>query len=150
MAKVFIQSRDARHHYEILETVEAGIELFGYEVKAIKSGSGSLKGAFIAADPKGLSLVKMYIPPYQVKNAPPAYDPYRNRRLLLQKKEIKKFADKKKSEGLTLIPLSLYDKKNLIKVEIALVRGKKQHDKRQSIKKREADREIRRTLKTIR
>lgn len=142
-----MQNRDARFHYEIMETIEAGIELLGFEVKAIKNGLGSLNEAFVVADPDGLFLVKMYLPPYQPKNTSPAYDPYQKRRLLVTKTEMKKFAMKKHAEGLTLIPLSLYNKNNLIKVELALVRGKKKYDKRETIKKRESDREIRRMFK---
>jgi SsrA-binding protein len=142
-----IHNKNAGFNYEILDTYTAGIVLTGGEVKALKSGLGSLRESFIVIDGPGFSLAKAYIPPYQAGNTSPAYNPYQNRRLLVRKKEFKQLAEQKSSEGLTLIPLRLYNKGNLIKLDFALARGKKLHDKRQAIKKREDERTIRRMLK---
>jgi SsrA-binding protein len=147
---VQLQNKHAGFNYEILDTYTAGIVLTGGEVKALKSGLGSLKESFIVVDGPGFSLAKAYIPPYQPGNTGPAYNPYHNRRLLVTKKEFKKLSEEKMSEGLTLIPLRLYNKGNLIKLEFALARGKKLYDKRQTIKKREDERSIRRMLKNKR
>lgn len=145
--KTYVSNKKALFNYEVLDTFEAGIQLSGAETKSIKSGKGSLLDAFVVQDGTEVFLVKMFIPPYQPKNISPAYDPYQKRRLLLRKSEIARMVREKESAGLTVVPISLYDKKRLIKVELALVRGKKKHDKRQVLKKREADREIRRALK---
>lgn len=142
-----LSNRHAHHSYEILDTLEAGIVLSGSEVKSLRSGHGSLNEAFVAAEDGGLSIVRMYLPPYQAKNAGPAYDPYHGRRLLLHKDQMTSFIQKKATDGLTIIPLSLYEKHGLIKVELGLARGKKLHDKRETLKKRDAEREMRRTLK---
>lgn len=142
-----IENRKVRHDYEILERFEAGIELFGFEVKALRSGRGALDGAYVIVRGNEAYLVGMQIPPYQPTNTPEAYDPLRARRLLLSRKEIALFADQEKQKGLTIVPESVYNKKRYIKVSLALVRGKKQRDKRETLKRREADRDIRRTLK---
>lgn len=145
--KTYMSNKKALFNYEVLDTFEAGIELLGMEVKALKSGKGSLQDAFVVQEGSEVFIVKMFIPPYQAKNTSPAYDPYHRRRLLLRKSEIDRMVREKESAGLTVVPISLYDKSRLIKVELALVRGKKKHDKRETIKKREADREIRRAFK---
>lgn len=149
MKKALILNREARYHYEILETFEAGIELKGFEVKALIAGKGSLKGAYISNAGGELFLVKMHVPVYQEKNAPRDYHPERPRKLLLKKKEINYLIGKLKQKGLTLIPLSIYLKKRLIKVEIALARGLKKYEKREKIKKREFEREKKRAFKGI-
>lgn len=143
----YIDNRKAHFNYEIVETYEAGIELLGFEVKALKSGVGNLAGAFCIVRGGEVFIVNMHIPPYQTANTDVSYDPDRTRRLLLSKKEIIKFADIDKTKNLTLIPLSLYSKGRRIKLSIAIAKGKKMHDKRESIKKRDADREIRREHK---
>jgi SsrA-binding protein len=143
----FIDHRKARFNYEILETMEAGIELFGFEVKSVKKGQGSLEGAFVIIRGGEAFIVNMNIPPFQVANTPKDYDPMHPRRLLLTKKEIQELAEKEAVKGLTIIPLSLYSKGRRIKVSVGIARGKKQFDKRETIKKRETDREMRRTLK---
>ncbi len=140
-----IDNRKAYFDYEILETLEAGIELLGIEVKSIKNKQGKLLGSYILIKNGEALLCKSFIPPYQENNTAATYDPERNRKLLLNKKEIKRLSEIDKR--LTIVPISMYSKGTKIKVEIAIVRGKKQHDKRESIKKRETDREIRRTLK---
>ncbi len=140
----YIDNRKAFFDYEVLETVEAGIELFGYEVKSIKAKQGNLQGAYVLVRGGEAYLAKAFVPPFQEKNTP-AYDPERIRRLLLNKQEIKRLSEIDKK--LTIVPISMYSKGKNIKVEIAIVRGKKKYDKRETIKKRETDRDIRRTLK---
>ncbi len=140
-----IDNRKAYFDYEVLETLEAGIELLGIEVKSIKKKQGKLLGAYILIRGGEAFLCKSFIPPYQENNTPKTYDPERNRKLLLSKKEIKYLSEVDKK--LTIVPISMYSKGTKIKVEIAIVRGKKKYDKRQSIQKRETDRDIRRTLK---
>jgi SsrA-binding protein len=137
----------ASYDYEILETYEAGIELLGFEVKAIRKGQASLRGAHVVVRGGEAYLVGANIPPYQAHNTPADYDPTRARRLLLNKKELRTLLGKEEQKGLTLIPLSLYNKSQVIKVKIAVARGKKRADKREVIKAREAGREAQRTLK---
>ncbi|MDE2041308.1 MAG: SsrA-binding protein SmpB [Patescibacteria group bacterium] len=137
-----VENRKARFDYEILETYEAGIELLGFEVKSLKKGQGSLEGAYVIIRGGEAYAVNMSVPPYQEKNTPPEYEPRRNRRLILRKKEIRELADV--ARGLTIVPISVYNKGSLVKVSLAVVRGKKQFDKRTAIKKREVDREVRR------
>ena len=142
----FIDNRKAHFNYEIQEKFEAGIELLGFEVKAIKSGMGNLTGAFCVVRGGEVFIVNMHIPPYQVNNTPEGYDPDRSRRLLLSKKEIQILADADKAKGLTLLPMAMYSKGRRIKVEVAISKGKKLHDKRESIKKHDTEREIRRNF----
>lgn len=139
-----IENKKARFDYEIMETLEAGIELTGFEVKSLKNNQGSLEGAYVIVRGGEAYIMGMLIPPYQEKNTPADYDPRRNRRLLLTKEEIAQLADVDAGKGLTIVPISIYNKSNLLKVSVALVRGKKKYDKRESIKKRETDRTIRR------
>lgn len=141
---IFSDNRKAYFNYEILGKYEAGIELLGLEVKSIKSGKAILAGSFIIVRGGEVYLTGMQIPPYQVGNTSLDYDPTRARRLLLNKKEINTLAEADSKKGLTIIPLSLYNKDGKIKVEIAIARGKKIYDKRESIKKRDVGRDIRR------
>jgi SsrA-binding protein len=143
----YAENRKARFNYEILEKYEGGIELLGTEVKSVRGGQMSLEGAFIIVRGGEAFLINANIPPYQPKNAPKDYDALRNRKLLLTKKEIAKLAGSEKNKSLTIMPISVYNKNRKIKVEIALVKGRKKHDKRETIKKRETDREIRREIK---
>lgn len=143
----YAENRKARFDYEILEKYEAGIELIGTEVKSVRGGRMSLEGAFAIVRGGECFLINSNIPPYQPKNAEKDYDPVRNRKLLLTKKEIAELGSNEKNKALTIVPISVYNKGRKIKVEIALVKGKKKHDKRESIKKRDVDRDIRRTLK---
>ncbi len=147
---ILIDNKKASFNYEILDTFKAGVVLFGHEVKTIKGKRGSLRGAFVSIVGEEIFLKSADIPPYQVNNTPKEYNPTRDRKLLLTKNEISKLIGKQKEKGLTLIPLQLYNDNRHIKVEVALVRGKKKHDKRQVIKKRESDRDIHRTLKSQR
>ncbi|MEK7505718.1 MAG: SsrA-binding protein SmpB [Patescibacteria group bacterium] len=130
--------------YETLETLEAGIELFGYEVKSVRARQGSLDGARVLVRGGEAYLLGANIPPYQPNNTPAGYDPERNRRLLLHKSEIAHLSGLETRKGLTIVPISMYNKGRAIKLSIALARGKKKYDKRADIKKRESDREIRR------
>jgi len=143
----YAENRKARFNYEFLEKYETGIELLGVEVKSVRGGQMSLEGAFVIIRGGEAFLINANIPPYQPKNAPKDYDPIRNRKLLLTKKEITELAGSEKNKSLTIVPISVYNKNRKIKVEIALVKGKKKLDKRETIKKRETDREIRREYK---
>ncbi len=143
----YAENRKARFDYEIIEKFEAGIELLGSEVKSVRGGQMSLEGAFVIVRGGEAFLINANIPPYQPKNAGADYDPLRNRKLLLTKKEIAELAGSGKNKSLTIVPISVYNKGRKIKVEIALVKGKKKFDKRESIKKRDTERDIRRTLK---
>jgi len=146
---VFIENRKAHFNYTIEDTYEAGIELLGFEVKAIRNGQGNINSAFCIVRGGEAFIVGMHIPPYQPKNTIEDYNPDRTRKLLLSKKEIKKLGEKDDIKGLTLVPLSVYSKGPYIKISVAIGRGKKVFDKRETIKKREADREIERTFKTM-
>ncbi len=145
--KIIKKNKKAFYNYEILERFEAGIALTGNEVKAIKSGKISLKGSYVTLKDEEVFLINCHISPYQPANAPPDYDPERTRKLLLKKKQIKYLIGKTKQKGLTLVPLRVYNKRGKIKIEVGLVKGKKKPDKREKIKKRDQEREIRRILK---
>ena len=145
---VLIQNRDVYRNYEILERYTAGIELKGFEVKAIFSGKGSLKGSYVSYKGKELFLKNFYLPPYQEKNTPKDYNPSRDRKLLLRRKEINYLLNKIRQPGLTIVPLKIYNQNRLIKVEIALVKGLKKYEKREKIKKREFQRQKERALKS--
>ncbi|MBI2639873.1 MAG: SsrA-binding protein SmpB [Candidatus Sungbacteria bacterium] len=144
---VYSVNRRALFDYEILETYEAGVELYGFEVKAVKTGHVNIAGSYIVVRGGEAWLLNASIPPYQPKNTPPDYDETRSRKLLLHKSEIRELIGKSAQKGLTLIPLRVYDKKSRIKIEFGLGRHKKKHDKRETIKEREAGREIERGLK---
>ncbi len=142
------QNKKAYHNYEILEKIEAGIILFGYEVKSVRAGQITLDGSYILIDKTNkIYLVGANIKPLQPENTPLSYNEIRQRELLLKSKQVKELKEKTEIIGNTLIPLSIYSKDGLIKVEIALAKGKRKFDKRESIKKREAEREIGRIFK---
>jgi SsrA-binding protein len=143
----YIDNRKAHFNYTIEDTYEAGIELLGFEVKSIKKGQGVINSAFCIIRGGEAYIINMHIPPYQPHNIDPGYDPDRTRRLLLSKKEIKKLEGKNDIKGLTLVPLSLYSKGRHIKVSIAVARGKKVFNKKETIKKRDIDREMAREYK---
>jgi len=145
--KIFAENRRAKFDYEILETYEAGLVLFGHEVKAIKTGHISLSNSFVVIKNNELYLINSFVPPYQPKNTPSDYDPERSRKLLLQKQEIRSLIGKSKAKGLTLLPLRVYTKKNKLKLEFAIGRGKRKIDKREQIKKRDIEREMERNLR---
>jgi SsrA-binding protein len=145
--KPYLVNKQATWNYETLETFEAGLSLLGGEVKSLRLGHASINESFIVIEEGELFLIKAYIPPYQIKNSSPAYDPYRKRKLLITKKEFRNIARRKTEAGLTLIPISLYDKNGFLKLQIALARGLKKHDKRNVLKDRDAKREIGRMMK---
>ena len=142
-----IEHKKARLNFEVLEEFEAGIELYGFEVKALRGKQGKLEGSHAIIRGGEAYIVGMSIPPYQPGNTPESYDPARSRRLLLTKKELAQLAGSERQKGLTLVPLRVYTKGKKLKVALALARGRKQYDKRAVLKKREAAREIDRTLK---
>jgi SsrA-binding protein len=144
--KIFAENKKARFNYEILEEFESGIILSGPEVKSIRAGQISLKESFATVMGGELYLTNAHISPYKPAGKVD-YNPTKSRKLLLKKSEIIKLIGRAQAEGNTLIPLKVYDKNGLIKVEIGLGKGKKKYDKRESIKKREQDREIKRALK---
>ncbi|NCU28428.1 MAG: SsrA-binding protein SmpB [Candidatus Moranbacteria bacterium] len=144
---IFLDNRKAHFNYTIEETFEAGIELLGFEVKSVKNGQGNLNSAFCIVRGGEAYIIGLHIPPYQPNNTDTTYDPDRNRKLLLSKKEIKRLADKDDIKGLTLIPLSMYSKGPYIKVSVAVAKGKKVFDKRETIKGRDLDREMAREYK---
>jgi len=143
----YAENKKAYFDYEILEDYEAGIELLGLEAKSLRTHGAVLDGAYVTIRGGEAYLMQMSIPPYQPANTPADYDPLRLRRLILTKEEIRSLADTESKKGLTIVPLKVYNKGPKIKVSIGIVRGKKKFDKRESIKSRETDREIRRTLK---
>ena len=141
------ENKKAYHDYQILERFEAGISLNGQEVKSIKLGRANIKGSYILFSEKEAFLVGTVIPPYQPKNAPKDYNDKRERKLLLNKKELSYLIGKQKERGLTFIPLKIYTKGRIIKVEIGVAKGKKTRDVRETIKKRDFDRDKQRYLK---
>lgn len=142
-----IAHKKARLEYEILEEFEAGLELLGHEVKSLRAGHGKLEGAHVIIRGGEAFVVGMSIPPYQMKNTPTTYDPERTRRLLLTKKEIGELAGSERGKGLTIVPISVYNKGRKLKVKVALARGKKLRDKREDLKKKDTKREIERLMK---
>jgi SsrA-binding protein len=143
-----IDNDRAGFDFELLEKMEAGLELFGFEVKSLRAKHGSLKGARVLARGGEAYLVGASIPAWQKPNAPKGYDPERPRRLLLKKPEILKIANAEAQKGLTIVPLMVYNKGRNLKLSLAIARGKKKEDKRASIREREEKRRIERTLKT--
>jgi SsrA-binding protein len=144
--KNIARNRRARHEYEVLETFEAGIALVGPEVKSLRAGRANLGDAYGVVRGGDCWLEKLHISPYEpaTRDNP---EPQRSRRLLLHGREIRKIRSRVAERGLTLIPLSLYFRQGLAKVELALVRGKRVRDKREEIKRREADREAARAMR---
>lgn len=143
---ILLTNKRASFDYEIKETYEAGIQLKGFEVKSLKNKKGSIIGAYGVIKDNEVFLINMDIPPYQPNNTPSNYDPKRSRKLLLKKSEIK-YLIGKISQGLTILPLKVYTKRQKIKVELGLGKIKKKIDKREIIKKREAKKEIERKIK---
>ena len=141
------QNKKAGFDFEILDKYEAGLVLHGHEVKAVRAGQVSLKGSFISIRTKNgkteLYLIGAQISPYKAAGPMPDYNQTRERKLLLKKGEINQLLGKKTKEGLTLIPLKIYTNHSFLKLEFAIARGKKKFDKREAIKKREVDRNLR-------
>lgn len=142
-----IEYKKALIKFSPVETLSAGLELTGQEVKALRNKLGSLDGSRIVVRGGEAFISGMTIPNYQPKNAEPAYDPERPRRLLLTRDEIAKLYQAESTKGLTIVPLELYNNKRLIKARIAIVKGKGKDDRREELKKRDALRETRRELK---
>ena len=145
-SNVLANNRRARHDYHILETYEAGIELKGTEVKSLREGRATLSDSYVTVRNGEVFIVGWYISPYEQGNRYNP-DPMRDRRLLLHKREILRLQQRVMEDGLTLIPLRLYRKQGLLKLEIAVARGKKQYDKRRAIEDRDLDRKMARQIK---
>jgi len=143
---VLIRNKKAHLDYAFLDTFEAGLELLGFEVKSLRAGHGNLEGARVVARGGEAYLVGASIPAWQVANAPKSYDPERSRKLLLGRKEIAHISSAEGEKGLTIVPIEVYNKGRNLKLRIAIARGKKKEDKRQSIREREEKRRIRRSL----
>jgi SsrA-binding protein len=139
--KVIVSNRKARHDYAILDTYECGLVLVGTEVKSLREGKASLADAFATVDDGEVWLRNVHIPEY-TQGTWTNHMPRRTRKLLLHRREIEKLIGKTKESGLSLVPLSMYFKDGKVKVEIALAKGKKAYDKRQTLAKRDAERDI--------
>ena len=143
---IYATNPKAHFDYQILETFEAGLSLTGHEVKSIKNGKVSIRGAYVKVISGEAWLLGAVVSPYQAGNTPPDYDQQRNRKLLLKKNELAYLQTKTQEQGLALVPLKIYSKNNLIKLEIGLARGKKKYDKRETIMKREFERKEKREI----
>jgi len=143
--KPIARNRKAFHDYEILDKLEAGIELRGTEVKSLRNGKVQMADAYARVEDGELFLVGLHISPYE-KTAYGNHEPTRKRRLLVHRREIRRLAGKLNERGLTLVPLSLYFRRGWAKVELGLARGKRQYDKRQDIKRREHQRQMQRAM----
>jgi SsrA-binding protein len=143
--KVLATNRQARYNYTILESMEAGIALKGTEVKSLRAGKASLNDSFARTEGNEMLLYNMHIAPYEFGNIANV-ESLRPRKLLLHRRQIKKLAEEAALKHLAIIPLKVYLKNGFVKIEIALAKGKKSYDKRETIKKRDSDREIRRRL----
>ncbi|MFH0810383.1 MAG: SsrA-binding protein SmpB [Pseudomonadota bacterium] len=144
--KVVVQNRKARHDYELQEVMEAGMVLNGPEVKSLRAGKGSLIDAYARVEGGELYLHNAHITPYSYCR-PEVQDPLRVRKLLVHKQEVRRLTGKVKEKGLSLIPLAIYFKAGRAKVEIAVARGKKLYDKREDLKRRDQEMEIRKAMK---
>lgn len=143
----YVSHKRASFDFDLLTTYEAGISLLGTEVKSIRKGQGKLDGAYVIVRGNEAFLVGASIPAFQVANAKKSYDPERPRKLLLTKKEIIEIEEKSEKQGLTVVPIKLYNSKNKIKLEIAIAKGKKKHDKRESIQAHDVQRDVEREFK---
>jgi SsrA-binding protein len=144
--KIVAQNRRARHDYEILDTVEAGLELVGSEVKSLREGKAQIRDAYARVDDGQMWLFAMHVPPWVFATGFGAHDPERRRRLLLHKREIVELGDRVAQEGLTLVPLSLYFRDGRAKVSLGLARGRKTYDKRHALAERDAKRDVERAM----
>jgi SsrA-binding protein len=142
-----VEHKKARLEYEILEEFEAGIELLGLEVKSIRNHTAKLEGSHVIVRGGEAYIVGMVVSPYQPSNTPKEYDPNRSRKLLLTRREIALLGQFEGQKGLTIVPISVYNKGSVLKVRIAVARGRKKYDKRAVLKERDAKRQIGRTLK---
>ncbi len=140
-------NKRAGYDYDILDRFEGGLALTGPEVKSAKAGHIQLKGAFLHVRGGELWLKNAFITRYAPAGPQPGYDPSRDRKVLVHKRELGRVAGKVQAEGLTLVPISVYTRGNLVKIEFALARGKRQFEKREAIKKREVQRSLRERMK---
>ncbi len=140
-------NKKALHNYHVQDKFEAGIVLTGAEVKSVKAGQINLMGSYISARDNTLWLVNCHISPYKMASTQHGYNPTHDRKLLLKRKEISSLIGTLTAKGLTVLPISVYTKGSLIKLEIGVCRGKKQHDKRETIKKRDAKRSMQRLMR---
>ena len=140
----YLRNKKVSFDYHLEDTYECGIELLGTEVKSVKAHHGSLSGAYVSIVDGSLVLLGAHIPAWQEKNVSEGFDPYRTRNLLVHKKELLELARASKVKGLTIVPVSLYGKGKVIKLQLAVARGKKTFDKRATLKSRDLDREARR------
>lgn len=147
MSRDLAYNKRARFDYDIVETLEAGIKLLGTEVKSVRAGHMSLKGAFVTVHNEEPVLTNATIPPWQTKNAPKDFDPTRPRKLLLSKAEINRLIGAKQAQGLTIIPVRVYVNRGRIKVAIALARGKRQYQKKEKKKAADIKRDVDRILR---
>jgi SsrA-binding protein len=145
--RLIAENRKARHDYHILETWEAGVALLGTEVKAIREGRVNLRDSYARVDNGEVWMMNVHISPYSHRGSA-AHAEMRQRKLLLHSHEIRKMVGKVAEKGLTLVPLELYFKKGRVKVAIGLAKGKQDHDKRETLRKREVDRETRAAIKS--
>lgn len=136
-----------RSDYDLLEEYEAGLVLTGPEVKSAKAGQVNMKGTYISVRGNEMIIRGLHISPYKPAGPRPDYDPTQDRKLLLHTREIKRLIGKSKEGGLTLVPISLYTKGDLVKLSFAVARGRKKYEKREAIKRKEVDREVRRIMK---
>ena len=146
---VLARNKKAFHDYLIEDKLEAGMELVGTEVKSVKAGKVSIKESFIRIIKNEIFIMNMHITPYEfgnINNLPES----RVRKLLLNRKEIEKWAAKIKEQGYTIIPLSVYTKQRLVKMEIGLAKGKKLHDKREALKRKDQERDMKKVQKDFR
>jgi len=142
----YAKNPKANFDYEILDTIEAGLVLKGHEVKSIKTGRVSIKGSYVKIINEVPYLIGATISPYQASNIPKDHDYQKSKKLLLSKKQIATLIGKSHAEGLTLVPIKLYAKKGLVKLLVGVARGKKKHDKREAIKKKDIERARQRGL----
>jgi SsrA-binding protein len=142
-----INNKKTYFNYEITDTYVAGMELFGFEVKSLRKGQGSLEGAYVTIRGNEAFLINSFIPPYQENNTPADYNPRRNRRLLLTKKEIETLGKIEKTKGLTIVPISVYNKGRVLKIDLGIGKGKKKYDKRETLKKQTIERETHREFR---
>ena len=144
--KTIAENRKARHDYHILDTWEAGVALLGTEVKSIREGRVNLRDSYARIDNGEVWMLNVHISPYSHRGSA-AHEELRQRKLLLHRDEIRKMVGKVAEKGLTLVPLELYFKNGRVKVQLALAKGKQAHDKRETIRRREVDRETRAAVK---
>lgn len=145
--KIISDNRQARFQYEILETYEAGIQLVGTEVKSVRAGKVNLKDGFALVRNGEVLLHNVHISPHHTTSQIFNHDPRRTRKLLLRRDEIRKLVGKVEQQGLTLVPLKMYLKRGWVKIDVALARGKKLHDKRDDMRKKQDQRDMQRALK---